>query len=62
MIIPTPNLWSWTIYRRPRNDLDWLFPNVSSLTYRDSNGTRDAVSMLSARVAQAFGIARFHPP
>jgi hypothetical protein len=44
-----PQLWGWAFSRWSRRNLDWLYPNVSSITYRDSSDVRKALSSIAFR-------------
>jgi hypothetical protein len=44
-----PELWGWSTKLYRLNGLDWLYPTVASVTYRDTNGTVEAISTIAHR-------------
>jgi hypothetical protein len=44
-----PELWGWSMKFYRLNGLDWLYPTVASVTYRDTNGTVEAISTIAHR-------------
>jgi hypothetical protein len=44
-----PEFRNWSMSRFRLNGLDWLYPTVASVTYRDSNGTVEATSTIANR-------------
>jgi hypothetical protein len=49
VINPKPNLWGWGVSMWRRNGLDWLYPNIASIGFRDSNVVREGLSSVAFR-------------
>jgi hypothetical protein len=55
VIRPVPQLWGWASYIPKARDIDWLYPNVASITYRDSADNRKSLSTITHRFREGVG-------